>query len=88
MLDSSDADREVLPPFAATWLAQRRLAYQRLERMRLEELRRMTEADAARTFAQLDPPRPFVLRPSSGLVEQQRLFTALHQRLRAVESET
>jgi len=76
-----------LPPFAATWLAQRRLAHERLERMRMEELRRMTPADAARVFAQLDPPRPYVLRPSSGLIQQQRLFAKLHQGVGPAESE-
>jgi hypothetical protein len=37
----------------------------------------MTESDAGRVFAQLDPPHPYVLRPSSGLVEQQRFFARL-----------
>lgn len=86
MSDSTNSDRESLPPFAATWLAQRCLGYERLRRMRLEELRSMTEADSARIFAQLDPPRPYALRPSSGLVEQQRLFAKLHRRLRGLES--
>jgi hypothetical protein len=65
---------EPLPDFAPQWLAQRRLGYARLEELKLEELRQMTESDAARIFAMLDPPRPYALRPSSGLVEQQRWF--------------
>lgn len=85
MSDSTNSDRESLPPFAATWLAQRRLGFERLERMRLEELRSMTEADADRIFANLDPARPDALRPSSGLVEQQRLFAKLQHRLRELE---
>jgi hypothetical protein len=55
--------------------------------MRVEELRRMTEADAARVFAQLDPPRPYAVRPSSGLVDQQRLFGRLHPKRAATEPE-
>ena len=87
MSDSQAIDGDALPPFAATWLAQRRLAYERLERMRLEELRLMTQADRARVFAQLDPPHPYVLRPSSGLIQQQRLFSRLHRGTGPAESE-
>lgn len=87
MSNSQAIDGRDLPPFAATWLAQRRIAYERLERMRLEELRLMTQADAARVFAQLDPPRPYVLRPSSGLIQQQRLFSQLHRQAGLTESE-
>jgi hypothetical protein len=49
--------------------------------MKRQSLRQMTEADAARIFAQLDPPRPYTLRESSGLVEQQRWFRLLRDRL-------
>ena len=87
MSELHDAVPEPLPPFAATWLAQRRRGYERLERMRLEELRSMTEVDAAGVFARLDPLRPYVLRSSSGLVEQQRLFAKLRHKLGTTESD-
>ena len=69
-----------LPDFAAQWLAQWRLGQAKLEELRLKALREMTEADSARAFALLDPPRPYTLRPSSGLIEQQRWFQLLWQR--------
>jgi hypothetical protein len=61
--------------------AQRQLGHDRIEQMRREQLRQMTEADAARIFSQLDPPRPYVLRPTSGLVEQQLRFAKLREEL-------
>ncbi len=70
---------EPLPSFAAQWLAQRRIGFARIDQLKADQLRGMTEADAARIFAQLDPPRPYALRPSSGLVEQQRLFALLRR---------
>ncbi len=66
-----------LPDFASQWLAQWRIAGARLDEMRRQELSAMTEADAARIFDQLDPVRPYELRPTSGLVEQQRWFRKL-----------
>ena len=71
---------EPLPPFAAEWLAQRNIGHARLEELRIERLRQMTEAESARIFSMLDPPRPYTLRPSSGLVEQQRWFRLLRER--------
>ena len=68
---------QYLPAFAPQWLTQWRTAAARLEELRRQELRAMTEADAARIFAQLDPARPYELRPTSGLVEQQRWFGLL-----------
>ena len=79
---SKKASTDQLPEFAHAWLAQRRLATARLEEMRLEELSQMTESDAARIFEQLDPPRPYELRPSSGLIEQQRWFRLLFDKQR------
>lgn len=78
-----DAPGEKLPEFASQWLAQRRLGFARLEELRQQQLRNMTEAEAARIFSQLDPPRPYRLRPSSGLVEQQRWFRMLKEKLDA-----
>jgi len=49
-----------------------------LEAKRLQHLRGLSEQDAARQFAQLLQIRsPYPLRPSSGLVEQQRLLAPL-----------
>jgi hypothetical protein len=66
-----------LPDFAAAWMKQRSIASERLAAMKQHQLRAMTEADSARVFSQLEPLRPFALRPTSGLVEQQRLFQKL-----------
>lgn len=49
-----------------------------LEAERLQRLRGLSERDAARQFAELLQIRgPYPLRPSSGLVEQQRLLARL-----------
>jgi len=49
-----------------------------LETERLQRLRGLSELEAARQFAGLlQLPSPYPLRPSSGLVEQQRLLAAL-----------
>ena len=49
-----------------------------LEAERLQCLRSLSEQDAARQFAGLlQIPGPYPLRPSSGLVEQQRLLARL-----------
>lgn len=77
---SDHVDRNDLPAFAPQWMAQWRMAAARLELLRRERLRQLTEDDAARMFALLDPPRPYELRPSSGLVEQQRWFAMLRGR--------
>lgn len=51
-----------------------------LELERLRALRRLSEVEAARQFATLlSPPPPYPLRPGSGLVEQQRIFSRLRQ---------
>lgn len=88
MTDTPIPEGECLPSFAATWLSQCRLGYERLAQLRMEELRNMTEIEAGRVFAQLDPPRPYLLRSSSGLVEQQRLFAKLRDPVGMVESGT
>ncbi len=72
---------EYVPAFARQWMAQWRIAATRLEELHRQELRNMTEADAARIFALLDPPRPYELRPTSGLVEQQRWFRLFRETL-------
>jgi hypothetical protein len=49
-----------------------------LERERLQRLRRVGERDAASQFAQLLQLRPpYPLRPTSGLVEKQRILARL-----------
>lgn len=77
---SDPRDRHDLPAFAPQWMAQWRIAAARLELLRSETLRALTQRDAARIFALLDPPRPYELRSSSGLVEQQRWFDLLRRR--------
>lgn len=55
-----------------------REAQKTLEAERLKRLRGLSEQDAARQFAQmLQICSPYPLRPSSGLVEQQRLLARL-----------
>ena len=54
-----------------------------LEEMKRVELRKMTEADAAKIFTELDYPLPYPWRSDSkpednGLVEQQRWFMKAH----------
>lgn len=49
-----------------------------LEAERLRDLRQLTETESARRFmALLQMPGPYPLRSSSGLVEQQRIFSRL-----------
>lgn len=49
-----------------------------LEAERLRELRALSELEAARRFARLlSGPLPYSLRPGSGLVEQQRIFSRI-----------
>ena len=51
-----------------------------LEAERLRRLRSLSERDAARQFAQLlQIHGPYPLRPTSGLVEQQRLLDRLRE---------
>ncbi len=52
-----------------------------LETDRLQRLQSLSEQDAARQFTQLlQLPGPYPLRPTSGLVEQQRLLERLRSR--------
>lgn len=49
-----------------------------LDRQRLQDLRQLSETEAARRFARLlSQPLPYPLREGSGLVEQQRIFNRL-----------
>lgn len=49
-----------------------------LEVARLRDLRQLTEVESARRFMELlQIPGPYPLRPDSGLVEQQRIFSRL-----------
>jgi hypothetical protein len=51
-----------------------------LERERLKELERMTEGESARRFIELlQGVPPYPQRPSSGLVEQQRILARLRK---------
>ena len=51
-----------------------------LDTERVRRLRSLTEQDAARLFAQLlQIHGPYPLRPTSGLVEQQRLLARLRE---------
>ncbi len=51
-----------------------------LEALRLRDLRALSERDAARRFAELlRGPLPAPPRPSSGLVEQQRILSRLRR---------
>lgn len=79
MSSKHEERRKQLPNFAKAWMMQRTVSAKRLAAMRLQELREMTEADSAIIFAKLEPCRPYPLRPTSGLVEQQRLFRLFAQ---------
>ena len=48
-----------------------------MEELRIQELRDMSEEDSVRLFNALDCPPPTEWTKSSGLVEQQRLFSKL-----------
>jgi hypothetical protein len=66
------------------WVADWKVAGEELDRIKWEELRAMTEDDAARIFELLSMhPRDGWMRPErfedSGLVEQQRLFRKFHE---------
>lgn len=51
---------------------------QALAAVRIRELRQMSETESAQRFARLlGPPAPNPARTSSGLVEQQRIFSRL-----------
>jgi len=65
---------EAAKAYASQWAARSL----ELERLRLHNLRAMTEADSALLFAQRLSAAPTLpLRPGSGLVEQQRLLARL-----------
>lgn len=75
MSEARSADRDT---DARAWVERWRRAQELLEAERLRELRAMSERESAQRFARLlriDPPYP--LRPSSGLVEQQRILARL-----------
>ncbi len=79
MSSTPDESPEQLPDFAEAWMRQRTVSAERLSAMRRQELCEMTEAESAAVFAKLEPCRPYPLRPTSGLVEQQRLFRLFAQ---------
>lgn len=63
--------------YASAW----RRAGPELERVRLRELRELSETEAAKRFALLlRLPGPYPLRRSSGLVEQQRILSRLRSK--------
>jgi len=73
-------EKEAMRRWVETW----KIAGEELDRIKWEELRAMTEDDAARTFECLSMhPRDGWMRPErlqdSGLVEQQRFFRKFHE---------
>lgn len=75
MVDSTDRARD----YVRGWKETGRI----LEELKIAELRKMSEADAAKIFTELDYPLPSPWRPESkpednGLVEQQRWFMKAH----------
>lgn len=69
---------EELKRWAETW----KRAGRELERMRREELQRMTDEDVRRAISDLfsgAPPPDLESETTSGLVEQQRLFAKLRE---------
>ena len=67
---------------AAELVRRWRRAGDALETQRLEDLRSLSEADSARRFANLlRLEGSYPLRPSSGLVEQQRIFERLRNQI-------
>jgi len=66
------------PTEAASYAAAWRRAGPALDAQQLQSLRGLTEEESARCFAKLlTPGVALPLRPSSGLVEQQRAFAKL-----------
>lgn len=62
----------------AEWVRRWRRAEDLLEAQRLRDLKALSELESARRFASvLRVYTPYPLRPSSGLVEQQRVFNRL-----------
>ena len=66
------------------WMQQWRRSSKALEEIRKAEIRRISEADSVRMFNQLEwtGQRPF--RPTSGLVEQQRIFKTFREKNQTV----
>ncbi len=66
---------------AAKLVASWRRAQSALEAERLQRLRNLSERDAAKQFDRLlQLSGSYPLRPTSGLVEQQRILTRLRER--------
>ena len=61
-----------LPPYAREWMAQWHGATRELAKIRIRELRELTDEQALERSISLVPVKPFPLRPTSGLVELQR----------------
>jgi hypothetical protein len=68
----------VLPTFAEEWMAQWRSAARELEKVRVRELRELTDQQALERSICLVPVKPYPSRPSSGLVELQQWLQKLH----------
>ena len=64
----------LLPPYAGEWMAQWRSAADELAKIRITELRELTDEQALERSISLVPVKPFPLRPASGLVELQRIL--------------
>jgi len=66
---------------ARTWVERWRRAESELQARRLSALRALSEYQSARYFANLlRLEGTYPLRPSSGLIEQQRIFDRLRKR--------
>ena len=60
-------------------MAQWRSAARELEKIRVQELRELTDQQALERSICLVPVKPYPLRPSSGLVELQQWLLKLHR---------
>jgi hypothetical protein len=73
---------EAIPVFAKDWMQQWRNAAVALEEVKRQELQALTESDSARIFIGLCRGVEFPKRVTSGLVDQQRIFSR-HWKLKA-----
>ncbi len=65
------------------WVEKWKVVSEEMDRLKTEELRALTEEEAARQFNCMDLPEALLWTPeervnSSGLVEQQRIFSKAH----------
>jgi hypothetical protein len=77
-MPSKSEKQDSLPPFAREWMAQWHSADRELAKIRIKELRELTDQQALQRSISLVPVKPFPIRPSSGLVELQQWFWKGH----------